>query len=136
MVQVVGQICDIPAADWDACANRDPKTYDPFVSHGFLNALELAGTLTPETGWIPQHLVIKNAGGEIAACMPCYLKLHSQGEFVFDQGWADAYARAGGAYYPKLQCAVPFTPVPGRRLLVRPGPDEKAHQNLPGQRRY
>jgi len=95
---------------------------NPFISHAFLHALEESGSATRGTGWLPQHLVLEDAAGGIAACMPCYLKSHSYGEYVFDHAWADAYERAGGSYYPKLQAAVPFTPVTGPRLLVRDGP--------------
>lgn len=123
-VKILPHLSDIAADDWDACANPDPAQYDPFVSHSFLQALEKAGTITMQSGWIAQHLVLQNACGEIKGCMPLYLKLHSQGEYIFDHAWADAYHRAGGSYYPKLQCAVPFTPVPGRRFLTRPGKDE------------
>ena len=128
VVRVVPRIDAIPAAEWDACARgADPKgTNDrpsnPFISHAFLRALEESKSATRGTGWLPQHLVLEDATGGIAACMPCYLKSHSFGEYVFDHGWADAYERAGGSYYPKLQCAVPFTPVTGPRLLVRDGP--------------
>ena len=93
---------------------------NPFLSHAFLNALESAGTVGGRTGWQPRHLVLKD-GDTVAGVMPLYAKSHSQGEYVFDHGWADAWARAGGEYYPKLLSAVPFTPVPGRRVLVRPG---------------
>lgn len=117
-------IADIPAAAWDACANPDAARHNPFVTHAFLAALEKAGTVGDGTGWAPAHLVIDDGAGGIAACMPLYVKSHSQGEYVFDHGWADAYERAGGRYYPKLQCAVPFSPVPGPRLLVRPGEDQ------------
>jgi predicted N-acyltransferase len=120
-VEVVPRIADVPADAWDACANPDPSTFNPFVAHAFLKALEDAGTVGGRTGWTPRHLVLKYDAGEIAGCAPCYLKSHSQGEYVFDYGWADAYIQAGGRYYPKLQIAVPFTPVPGPRLLVRPG---------------
>jgi len=101
--------------DWDGCAGID----DPFLSHAFLSALEESGSATRDTGWRPLPMVIDGADGRPDAVLPAWLKSHSQGEYVFDHGWADAYARAGGAYYPKLQIAVPFTPVPGRRLLVR-----------------
>ena len=84
-------------------------------------ALEASGSVGGRSGWTPRHLVLKDPAQSIVACAPCYLKSHSQGEYVFDHSWADAYARAGGDYYPKLQIAVPFTPVPGRRLLVKPG---------------
>jgi uncharacterized protein len=129
-VEVVPRIADIPADAWDACANPDPALHDPFVAHGFLKALEDAGTVGGNTGWTPRHLALRDAQNAIVACAPCYLKSHSKGEYVFDHAWADAYARAGGRYYPKLQIAVPFTPVPGRRLLVRPGPASEADEAL------
>ncbi|NJO35528.1 MAG: N-acetyltransferase [Rhodospirillales bacterium] len=128
-IEVVPQIADIPAEAWDACANPGAATYNPFVAHAFLKALEDAGTVGGRTGWSPRHLVLKLAG-EIAACAPCYLKAHSQGEYVFDHSWAEAFMQAGGRYYPKMQIAVPFTPVPGRRLLVRPGPDGEKHEGM------
>ncbi len=127
-VEVVPGIADIPAAAWDACANPDPAVLNPFISHGFLKALEDAGAVGGRSGWTPRHLVLKDASQAIVGCAPCYLKSHSQGEYVFDRSWAEAYERAGGRYYPKLQIAVPFTPVPGRRLLVRPGPDAAANE--------
>lgn len=121
LVEVVGAMSDIPAGDWDACAGTGAGDYNPFVSHAFLHALEAAETVHPRTGWQPQHLLLKAADGRIEGCMPLYAKSHSKGEYVFDYGWADAFERAGGSYYPKLVAAVPFTPVPGPRLLVRPG---------------
>jgi uncharacterized protein len=129
-VEIVPCLADISAAAWDACANPDPATYNPFIAHAFLKALEDAGTVGGRTGWTPRHLLLRLGCGEIAGCAPCYLKAHSQGEYVFDHSWADAFVRAGGRYYPKLQIAVPFTPVPGRRLLVRPGPSSDAHQSM------
>jgi predicted N-acyltransferase len=129
-IEVVPRIADIPAAAWDACANPDPVVFNPFIAHGFLKALEDAGAVGGRSGWTPRHLVLKDGQTDIAGCAPCYLKSHSQGEYVFDHSWADAYARAGGTYYPKLQIAVPFTPVPGRRLLVRPGPDAAEREAL------
>jgi predicted N-acyltransferase len=114
-VQVVSRIADVPAADWDACAGDNP-----FVGHAFLSALEDSGSVSAETGWLPQHLVLPNPQGGILGCAPLYLKSHSYGEYVFDWNWADAYERAGGRYYPKLQCSVPFTPATGPRLLVNP----------------
>jgi predicted N-acyltransferase len=129
-VEVIPRIADIPADAWDACANPDPAIHNPFIAHAFLKALEDAGTVGGNTGWSPRHLVLKVADDTIAACAPCYLKSHSKGEYVFDHAWSDAYARAGGRYYPKLQIAVPFTPVPGRRLLVRPGPEADTNEGL------
>mgnify|MGYP001310934154 CR=1 FL=1 len=130
--RILSSIGDVAAADWDALASPDPATHDPFVSHAFLAALEASGSVGPErTGWLPRHLVVEGEGGRILAAMPLYAKLHSQGEYVFDHAWADAFHRAGGRYYPKLQCAVPFTPVPGRRLLVGRAPEaELARQQL------
>ncbi len=110
------QIADIPALDWDACAGGA----NPFVSHAFLSALEASGSARPENGWIPQHISF-SANGLIEAVMPAYGKLHSYGEYVFDQGWAEAFENAGGTYYPKLQICVPFSPVTGARLLRRSG---------------
>jgi uncharacterized protein len=123
-IRVIGAIADVPAPAWEACANPCTNDsafpYNPFVSHAFLSALEASGSATARTGWQPQHLVAE-IDGKAIALVPCYLKSHSRGEYVFDAGWAEAYERAGGSYYPKLQVAVPFTPATGRRLLVRPG---------------
>src|SRR6516165_6615354 len=120
-LEAVPSVGDISPADWDACAN--PKLcYNPFVSHAFFHAAEESGSAIARTGWLPRHLIAK-IGGEIVGIVPCYLKSHSQGEYVFDRGWADAYERAGGRYYPKLQASVPFTPVTGPRLLIRDGVD-------------
>ncbi len=121
VVKVVPSISEIAEDAWDACANPDPATYNPFLSHAFLAALEESKCVGGRTGWLPQHLLIEDEQG-VAGVAAAYVKGHSQGEYVFDYGWADAYERAGGDYYPKLQLAVPFTPVPGRRLLARPGP--------------
>ena len=107
-------IADIPAAAWDACAGGD----NPFVSHAFLLALEESRSAVRDSGWLPQHAVIEDEAGSLLAAAPMYLKSHSYGEYVFDHGWADAYMRAGGRYYPKLQVSVPFTPVPGPRLML------------------
>jgi uncharacterized protein len=115
-IKVLGSIHEVAADAWNACAGAD----DPFLNHGFLAALEDSGSVSAETGWIPQHLAALGEDGSVAACAPLYLKSHSYGEYVFDWSWADAYERAGGRYYPKLQAAVPFTPITGRRLLVRP----------------
>jgi predicted N-acyltransferase len=123
VVRVASSLAEIARDDWDACANPQGRPYNPFVAHDFLWSLEEAGTATRRTGWLGHHLVM-TAGGRPLAVMPCYLKSHSMGEYVFDHGWADAYERAGGRYYPKLQAAVPFTPVTGPRLLVAPCGDE------------
>lgn len=118
--RVVDAIGAVPAAAWDACAG----TANPFVCHAFLAALEDSRSASSRAGWAPRHVVVEDATGTVIAAAPMYAKSHSQGEYVFDHGWADAFERAGGSYYPKLQVAVPFTPVPGPRLMVRPGPDE------------
>src|SRR5499427_10968180 len=126
-IRVLPSLADIPAAAWDACANPGASSgssalaYNPFISHDFLWSLETSGSSVARTGWQPQHLVAEDAGGEVLGVAPCYLKSHSRGEYVFDRGWAEAYERAGGDYYPKLQVSVPFTPATGRRLLAAPG---------------
>jgi predicted N-acyltransferase len=129
-VKIVPSIAEIDAAQWDACANPDPQVFNPFVSHAFLKALEESRTVGRTTGWVPRHLVVEDERGAVAAAAPAYFKSHSQGEYVFDHGWADAYEQAGGRYYPKLQIAVPFTPVPGPRFLVKPGPQAFADEQL------
>ncbi|MEO9189849.1 MAG: GNAT family N-acetyltransferase [Acetobacteraceae bacterium] len=110
-------IKEIDAVEWDVCAGVE----NPFVSHAFLSALEDSGSATARTGWLPQHAVLRDEAGAVLAVAPMYAKSHSYGEYVFDHGWANALERAGGDYYPKLQVAVPFSPVPGPRLLRRPG---------------
>ena len=136
IVRVEPEIASVAAQHWDACANpsapefRESEPYNPFISHAFLQALEASGCVTAETGWAPQHLILDDGSGKVLACMPCYLKGHSMGEYVFDYGWADAYERAGGRYYPKLQSSVPFTPVTGRRLLVPPCDDAERRQRF------
>ena len=119
MTSVTARLTDgvraIPAADWDACAGAG----NPFLSHAFLTALEESGSATAKTGWQPLPIVVDGADGRPAAIAPAYAKSHSQGEYVFDHAWADAFERSGGSYYPKLQVAAPFTPVPGPRLLLR-----------------
>jgi uncharacterized protein len=144
-LRVVNCIGEVDAAAWDACANpgsRDqgdagtcrPNSrqstfetdYNPFVSHDFLSALELSESVRGRVGWQPMHLLAEDATGALLGVVPCYVKSHSRGEYVFDHGWAEAYERAGGNYYPKLQVSVPFTPATGPRLLVRPGPQAQA----------
>src|SRR4051794_8965271 len=141
-LEAVASVSQIPADEWDACANptsdcllngHDKEasssfasdscsssaiSYNPFVSHAFFAALEKSDSACPRTGWGPRHLIAR-AGETVAGIVPCYLKSHSHGEYVFDRGWADAFERAGGSYYPKLQASVPFTPATGPRLLVR-----------------
>ena len=118
MLTAHASVHDIPKADWDRLANPPGLPYSPLVSHDFFRSLEDAGCAVAETGWTGRHLVLKTTEGHITGIVPCYRKRHSYGEYVFDHGWADAFSRAGGRYYPKLQCAVPFTPVTGRRLLA------------------
>ncbi len=118
-------IADVSAAEWDACAGNTDGTGNPFTSHAFLSALEDSGCANARTGWLPQHAVLR-AGDGIVGVVPMYAKSHSYGEYVFDHSWANALERGGGRYYPKLQASVPFSPVPGRRLLVRPGIDPAA----------
>lgn len=126
-------ISAIPAPAWDACAC--PETgdggapSDPFTTHRFLAALEDSGSVGDGTGWQPMPVTISRSG-QIIACAPLYVKYHSQGEYIFDHAFADAYERAGGAYYPKLQVAVPFTPVTGRRLLTAPGHEAEGRAAL------
>jgi predicted N-acyltransferase len=113
-------IAEIPAAAWDECAGGR----NPFVAHGFLSAVEDSGSATARTGWLPQHAVLRDGEDRIVAVAPMYAKSHSYGEYVFDHGWAQALERAGGRYYPKLQVASPFSPVPGPRLLTRGVPKQ------------
>ena len=112
VARVAGRISDLPGGQWDALAGKD----DPFLSHAFLSLLETSGSVGEGTGWTPLPILV-DRGGRTTAAAPAYLKTHSQGEYIFDHGWAEAWEGAGGAYYPKLQVAVPFTPCPGRRLL-------------------
>jgi predicted N-acyltransferase len=142
-LEAVSSISQISAADWDACATSGSSigdlaaldtltstdsesgesadsahSYNPFISHAFLSALEASKSACAKTGWGPRHLIAKR-DNQVVGVVACYLKNHSQGEYVFDRGWADAYERAGGQYYPKLQASVPFTPATGPRLLIR-----------------
>ena len=121
-IRLIERIEKIGADAWDACAGTD----NPFLTYAFLHALEASGSATAETGWRPQHVVAEDSRGRIVGIVPMYLKSHSYGEYVFDHGWADAYRRAGGRYYPKLQVSVPFTPVTGPRLLVADRPDRQS----------
>jgi predicted N-acyltransferase len=144
-LRVIPAIADVAASAWDACANpavadllpvcdltaalapeiAQRISYNPFTSFDFLHSLEASGSAVARAGWQPQHLLAEAPDGELVGAVPCYLKSHSRGEYVFDRGWAEAYERAGGAYYPKLQVSVPFTPATGRRLLLRPGPQQE-----------
>jgi predicted N-acyltransferase len=146
-VRVVPSLAEVDPAAWDRCANPYPAAFEsksqpdeslrqpdeslsqkerfnPFITHAFLNCCEASGSATKRTGWGGAHVLVEDDAGQLLACAPTYVKTHSQGEYVFDHGWADAYERAGGSYYPKLQVCVPFTPAPGRRLLVAAGPRE------------
>ena len=113
--RIVRAVSDLPAAEWDALTDGA----NPFMRHAFLSAMEQSGSVGGRSGWTPLAVVIEEEQGRLAAALPAYLKQHSQGEYVFDHSWADAWQRAGGAYYPKLQIAAPFTPATGPRLLTR-----------------
>lgn len=113
-VRILSRVRDVSAEQWDACAGDDP-----FLSHAFLDALEESQSAVADEGWLPHHLAVEH-DGRLVAVAPLYVKGHSYGEYVFDWSWANAYQRAGQAYYPKLQCCVPFTPVGGNRLLIHP----------------
>ncbi|MSO97618.1 MAG: N-acetyltransferase [Rhodospirillaceae bacterium] len=128
--KVLSSIGAVDAAAWDACAGQECTDSNPFVRHAFYSALEDSKSVCAEAGWQPQHIVIEDAGGKVLACAAAYLKGHSYGEYVFDHVWANAYQRAGGRYYPKLQCAVPFTPVTSPRLMVRGDVDEVTRAEL------
>lgn len=134
-IKAVQSLAAVPAEDWDRCANPGPAPgdedpFNPFATHAFLSALEDSGCVGSKAGWLPLHVLVEDGAGRLAAAAPAYLKSHSQGEYVFDHAWADAYQRAGGRYYPKLQVSVPFTPATGPRLLVADGPgsaEARAH---------
>jgi hypothetical protein len=142
-VRTVASLAEIAPEAWDACANPPGLTaeggagerFNPFVAHAFLSALEESGSVGRRSGWTPAHVIVEDASGRLVATAPTYLKSHSQGEYVFDHAWADAYERAGGRYYPKLQIAAPFTPVTGRRLLIAAdAPDGVAQAVVAGWR--
>jgi predicted N-acyltransferase len=133
-LRTVRRLAEVDPAAWDGLANpgwrmgdggrldapggSPPRAFNPFVTYAFLSALEETGCATERTGWQPSHLLLEDGGGRLVGAVPAYLKAHSMGEYVFDHGWADAYERAGGRYYPKLQATVPFTPATGPRLLA------------------
>ena len=148
-IRLAHSLAEISAGNWDACAASDfvglgttvklthednfspnlstrGQASSPFISHDFLSSLEASNSVGGRSGWQPRHLLAEDASGTLLGCAPCYVKSHSRGEYVFDHGWAEAFERAGGSYYPKLQVAVPFTPVTGPRLLARPGPQAEA----------
>ena len=114
-VRLASGVSPLPAREWDGLTDGG----NPFVSHAFLSALEDSGSVGDGTGWAPAPLLVTSNDGALAGALPAYLKSHSQGEYVFDHAWADAWHRAGGRYYPKLQIAVPFTPATGPRVLSR-----------------
>jgi predicted N-acyltransferase len=151
-IRITQSLAEVPARAWNMCAGEavevaaQPKpelkstagdnlcpilstrgnTLNPFVSHEFLSSLEASQSVGGRTGWQPRHLLAEEATGELVGVAPCYIKMHSRGEYVFDHSWAEAFERAGGDYYPKLQVAVPFTPVTGPRLLARAGLESEA----------
>lgn len=115
-IRIINSLKEIDADAWNAL--QQGACFNPFISYEFLYALEKSGSAVSKTGWHGQHLILEDDEGTMLGALPCYLKNHSQGEYVFDHGWADAFERAGGNYYPKLQCSVPFTPATGSRFLV------------------
>ncbi|WP_440410532.1 GNAT family N-acetyltransferase [Neorhizobium petrolearium] len=128
-IRIEKSFCAISQTSWSRLSgtSRVSSTevpYNPFLSHAFLSSLEESGSATAKTGWLGHHLLLENDQGTLIGAVPGYLKSHSQGEYVFDHGWADAFDRAGGRYYPKLQCSVPFTPAAGPRLLAASGYDK------------
>ena len=123
-IRIISSLEDVDASAWNGLLADRPL--NPFVTHEFLLALEKSGSAMAKTGWLGQHLLLETGDGELLGALPCYLKNHSQGEYVFDYGWADAFERAGGQYYPKLQCSVPFTPATGPRFLIPHGENRKA----------
>lgn len=124
------RIAEIGKAAWDSCLYAEDYADNPFVCFDFLDALEQTNCAVERTGWGPRHLLLKDETSQAAAVMPLYLKTHSRGEYVFDHAWAEAYERAGGAYYPKLQSCAPFSPVTGPRLIVRADVDRQEAQRL------
>jgi hypothetical protein len=129
-VRIHRRISEIGREAWNACAQAPASAANPFVDFDFLDILEQSGCVAPRTGWAAHHLTIEDQAGAVGAVAPLYLKSHSQGEYVFDHAWADAYERAGGRYYPKLVSTAPFSPVTGPRLMVRSDIDERAGRRL------
>ena len=134
-VTLINTLKDIDPLIWDQCACPETKNgarpLDPFTTFRFLFALEESKSVGENTGWVP-HYLIASRKSSVLGVMPLYLKGHSQGEYIFDHNWAQAYSQAGGHYYPKFQIAVPFTPVSGRRLLVKPGHESSVSEALIG----
>ncbi|MCB8840435.1 GNAT family N-acetyltransferase [Aurantimonas sp. VKM B-3413] len=141
-IRIVERIAAVDPNVWNGLAATggavQPHPENPFVTHEFLSALEDSGCVGQRAGWLPQHLVLEGDDGVPIAVAPAYLKSHSQGEYVFDYGWADAFQRAGGRYYPKLQMSVPFTPATGPRLLVGglPGAEVRRQALAEGAKAY
>ena len=115
--RIIENISEVTADSWNNCATHAAEGLNPFCSHGFLSALEKSGCATARTGWLAQHIILEDKDGALLGATPLYLKSHSLGEYVFDQGWANAYTQAGGNYYPKLQSSIPFSPITSPRLL-------------------
>ena len=128
-IKIVETLLSVNENDWDACAASEEidgmRPVDPFTTYRFLRALEDSGSVGNSSGWHPYYILAFREN-ELLGCAPMYIKTHSQGEYIFDHAWANAYERAGGNYYPKIQVAVPFTPVPGKRLLAKKENQEKA----------
>ncbi|ALV29215.1 GNAT family N-acetyltransferase [Pannonibacter phragmitetus] len=140
-LRIANGLGGVAAEDWDRLANpgwslgpgghlkpsetESGADFNPFICHAFLQALEESGCASARTGWAPRHLLLEAADGTLLGAVPAWLKSHSQGEYVFDHGWAEAFHRAGGEYYPKLQVSVPFTPATGRRFLTHPDLDRE-----------
>lgn len=135
-LETVESLADLGGEAWgtlQSASKRDGAPYNPFISYAFLSALEESGSAEAETGWIGSHIVVRDATGQLEAALPAYLKMHSYGEYVFDHAWADAYERAGGRYYPKLQSSIPFTPASAPKLLVADGQERAALSSLLAQ---
>src|SRR5437763_11229254 len=126
VLRLADGVAKVDAAAWDACAGGA----NPSLSHDFLTAMENSRSVGKGTGWFPRPLLLESADGRLLGAVPLYIKSHSYGEYVFDHGWASAYERAGGRYYPKLLAGVPFTPVPGPRLLIAPGAPVETKRHL------
>ena len=140
-LRTTADFSDIARDEWDSLAGSSrfitsAEYYNPFISHAYLSSLEESGAVSAETGWMPRHLVLEDENGRLLGALPAYIKSHSMGEYIFDHGWADAYDRAGGRYYPKLQSSIPFTPATGPRLITRNGidPDPVRHALAAGAR--
>ena len=114
--ELVSRLADVNRIEWDSLNTSN----HPFTSYDFLNSLEISESVSPKTGWNPQHILVKNNKGNIIGASPNYLKMHSYGEYIFDHAWANAFENAGGQYYPKLLSAIPFTPATGPRVLIDP----------------